>query len=756
MIEQRYRITYFLGGGGAAQVFLARDTQLDRDVAIKVLNQSLAADARFLRRFRAEGRAVAALDHNHIVKVYDYRELPNELEVPYLIMEYLGGGNLRAVLDHGTLDIAQTLGLGIQAAAALDHAARRGVVHRDIKPANLLFGMDGNLKIADFGIARAMSESSPTEQHDALWGTTKYMSPEQSTGRSVTDKTDVYSLALVMVEAISGEVPFVRDNPVATLDARRNHDLVAPPEVGPLAPVIEAAGRRDPDQRCSARELYDALIELSSQFSRPDPIPLAGAVPPAELDAARREAELAAASAAAQAAAPSMTAAEAPNVEPAAAPVATAVVEPPPFVTPAEHGADVEGNESDGEWAEAGAAAAPAQNGQNGQNSENGQNGQNGQDAAGPGAASPAVGGIIDLIDPTTPIPIAVDVTEMLPAPPGASTGGESAAAPSPVPGSSAPALPATDASTDAPVETARSPRLWPWVVASILLVSGLVAGGVYWWTELRIPRNPVLNVIGEDEASAVQSLKDLGFEVAITHTRRDGTVANEVIDQDPEAGTELEEGKTVELTVSLGNTLVALPDLPAGQIDEPTAVAAIDAAELVAGEPQRPFDEAVGVGLVISATPQVAPDASGQVPKGTVIDLVISAGPAPRRVPAGLVGQPIAVVRQLLADTQLGISEVQEFSDQPIDTVLRVSTPEGTEVPRDTVIEVVISKGPELFAVPNVVGETGTRADEILRAAGFTVSAVTGSPSAAVVAQDPAAGTLHVRNTAVRLLTNR
>ena len=173
-------------------------------------------------------------------------------------------------------------------------------------------------------------------------------------------------------------------------------------------------------------------------------------------------------------------------------------------------------------------------------------------------------------------------------------------------------------------------------------------------------------------------------------------------------------------------------------------------------GQRDDPFDETVPAGVLISATPQVAPDATGQVPKSTPVDLVISAGPAPRKVPVGLVGQSAEAASQILASVQLGMNRIDEFSDQPVGTVVRLGQPENTELPRDSAVDVVVSIGPETFPIPDVRGQSGTQAEATLNAAGFSIAGIDGAPSAAVVGQRPQPGELHVKGTAVQLLTSR
>ena len=233
----RYRLLAPIGTGASAHVFLAEDVSLRRRVAVKVLHAALAHDEAFLRRFRAEAQAAAALSHPNIMAVFDWGE---DDDGPYLVLEHLSGGSLRSLLDEGhRLSPSQALAVGLQTARGLDYAHRRGFVHRDIKPANLLFDDEGRLCIADFGLARALAEAAWTEPAGAVVGSARYASPEQARGASLDGKSDVYSLALVLVEAVTGAVPFAADTTIATLMARVDAPLVAPPELGALGPVVE-------------------------------------------------------------------------------------------------------------------------------------------------------------------------------------------------------------------------------------------------------------------------------------------------------------------------------------------------------------------------------------------------------------------------------------------------------------------------------------------------------------------------------------
>ena len=268
----RYRLVAAVGTGASATVYQADDVQLRRRVAVKVLHPYLAEDRAFLRRFQAEAQAAAALSHPNIMAVFDWGA---DEHIPYLVLEYLGGGSLRAMLDRGRLlSPSQALLVGLETSRGLDYAHRRGVVHRDIKPANLLFGEDRRLRIADFGLARAIAEAAWTEPSGVLLGTARYASPEQAKGDPVDGKSDVYSLALTMVESVTGEVPFAGETTVATLMNRLDRLMPVSADLGPLAAVIERAGRPDPAERSTAAELGQGLIAAAEKLPRPAPLAL--------------------------------------------------------------------------------------------------------------------------------------------------------------------------------------------------------------------------------------------------------------------------------------------------------------------------------------------------------------------------------------------------------------------------------------------------------------------------------------------------
>lgn len=266
----RYRLINAIGRGASATVYLAEDSSLRRKVAVKVLHDALAADVQFLQRFRSEARAAASLSHPHVLAVHDW----GDDDVPFLVMEYLGGGSLRSLLDAGErLSPSQAIAVGLEACRGLHYAHRERLVHRDIKPANLLFGDDARLRIADFGLARALADAGWTEP-GALIGTARYASPEQAQGHRLTAASDVYSLGLVLIEALSGSVPFANDTTTGTLMARVENDVPIPDLPEQLAAALQGMTRRNPSERPDSAEAGVALLQAAEGQPRPETLEL--------------------------------------------------------------------------------------------------------------------------------------------------------------------------------------------------------------------------------------------------------------------------------------------------------------------------------------------------------------------------------------------------------------------------------------------------------------------------------------------------
>ncbi len=262
VFDGRYRIMRKLGSGGMADVYLAEDEELGRRVAIKILNDRHANDEQFVERFRREAKNAAGLSHPNIVSIYDRGEAEGTY---YIAMEYLDGRNLKElVVARGPLPIPDTIEATRQVLAALRFAHRKGVVHRDIKPHNVMADADGRLKVTDFGIARA-GVSQMTEAGSII-GTAQYLSPEQARGTAVDQRSDLYSIGIVLYEMLTGQVPFTGDSPVEIAmkhlsDTPRPPSLLRPEIPPDLDMVVLRALAKSPEDRFQTAEEMDEELQ---------------------------------------------------------------------------------------------------------------------------------------------------------------------------------------------------------------------------------------------------------------------------------------------------------------------------------------------------------------------------------------------------------------------------------------------------------------------------------------------------------------
>ena len=286
-VAGHYTITGLLGSGGSAGVYRARDTVMNRTVAIKILSEEAGGTA--LRNFMTEARAAAVLSHPNIVNVYDVLDLSGE---KYIIMEYVCGITLREYLDHhGHLSVKESVNCAHQVLHALHAAHSRGIIHRDIKPGNILITTDGRIKVTDFGIAR-LPDGDSFLMPDRTVGTVHYVSPEQAGGGAVDERSDLYSLGVVLYEMLTGRRPFVAERPadvaMMQISARPEPPSYRNPHV-PLAleKIVLCAMEKDPASR------FDSAAEMIRMLDRlPDDV-LSGRVRPLreEASAYRRAAE---------------------------------------------------------------------------------------------------------------------------------------------------------------------------------------------------------------------------------------------------------------------------------------------------------------------------------------------------------------------------------------------------------------------------------------------------------------------------------
>ena len=262
-INERYEIVKSIGEGGMANVYLAKDIILNRNVAVKVLRGDLSSDDKFIRRFQREALSVSNLSHPNIVEVYDVGEEDNQ---HYIVMEYIDGKTLKQLLKKRTsLTLSEVIDIMTQLTDGISHAHESYIIHRDIKPQNIMIQDDGKIKITDFGIAMALNATQLT-QTNSVMGSVHYLPPEQASGKNATVKSDIYSLGILMYELLTGTVPFKGDNAVEIalkhmkdkIPSIRKQDPSIPQSVENI--IIKSTAKNPRNRYDSAKEMYEDLL----------------------------------------------------------------------------------------------------------------------------------------------------------------------------------------------------------------------------------------------------------------------------------------------------------------------------------------------------------------------------------------------------------------------------------------------------------------------------------------------------------------
>ncbi|NLZ39380.1 MAG: Stk1 family PASTA domain-containing Ser/Thr kinase [Firmicutes bacterium] len=284
ILSNRYQIVEKIGDGGTAFVYKGMDNLLNRHVTIKVLRPEYVSDQDFVRRFRREAQAAASLSHANIVSIYD---VGFENGIHYIVMEYIPGQSLKELIEsQGRLPYRTAAEYAMQIALALNNAHKHGIIHRDVKPHNILISDDGRVKVTDFGIAQAVTASTVTYS-GAILGSVHYFSPEQARGGATGEKSDIYSLGIVLYEMLTGEVPFSGDSPVSIAVKHLQEPFPDAQNIDPDIPdtlnkIIKRAVEKEPEKRYqSAKEMAEELsawLQGREERRTIDPVPVKGEI----------------------------------------------------------------------------------------------------------------------------------------------------------------------------------------------------------------------------------------------------------------------------------------------------------------------------------------------------------------------------------------------------------------------------------------------------------------------------------------------
>jgi serine/threonine-protein kinase len=751
VLAGRYRIVDVLSTGANTVIADALDMESTRPVTFKIVRSELSASDEFRREFRKRADVTTALTHPNIAAVLDWGEVEiNGESTVFWVVEHLSGGSLRDLLDRGRLlEPSQALVVGLEACRALDAAHQRGIAHTELTPSKLVFGADRRLRIVDFGMAELMGREAWSEPATVATHVARYSSPEQALGLEVGPKTDVYALALSLLEAVTGNVPFAAESTVATLAARVGKLMPVSADLGSLASVLERAGRPDADDRSTAAEFGRSLVQAAETLPRPEPIPIVasglfdtsemgrGIDPDAPDGAATGLASAGAAVAA------GVVAAGEPEADPID--VATSIVDE---TDRAGIDADPGNDDPSTDAAVDLPDADPAVDAEPEVTSSGTESVDGGPDteALPPSGVSPAA---IDQNDDALII-----LTDVADPPTGSlqvANGGATEGAPSRDAESGA-ATRVIDPPVDAaPAATAQMPVTVPAAVPpsgelydeerprrrtgvifmlSLLVLVGLAAVAFAAFYLLRTKSYEVPELAGVNKDVALNEIAGNDWVVSIERERSDVEPdADEVIRTFPSAGAVLEEGDPFTLYVSEGPLFRELPDITGASTED--AQATLAALQLLSSVEAEAFDEVAPIGVVLSW--RVIGDesrvAGDEVLPGTNIAFTVSKGPAPRAVPD---------VRGLtLEDAQAAANAVQlsvvagedAFSDDvPVGIIISQDVAPATELPRDGSFTVVRSKGLDLITLPALEGLSYTEAQQALTDAGFTIGSLLGT----------------------------
>ncbi|MFF1304487.1 Stk1 family PASTA domain-containing Ser/Thr kinase [Streptomyces sp. NPDC058307] len=617
----RYELGQVLGRGGMAEVYLAMDTRLGRTVAVKTLRADLARDPSFQARFRREAQSAASLNHPAIVAVYDTGEdYIDGVSIPYIVMEYVDGSTLRELLHSGRKLLPErSLEMTIGILQALEYSHRSGIVHRDIKPANVMLTRNGQVKVMDFGIARAMGDSGMTmTQTSAVIGTAQYLSPEQAKGEQVDARSDLYSTGCLLYELLTVRPPFVGDSPVAVAYQHVREEAQPPsvfdPEITPeMDAIVLKALVKDPNYRYQSADEMRADIEAC-------------------LDG-----------------------------QPVAATAAMGSV---------------------------------------------------------------GYGGYPD-DQPTTALRADGGATTMLP-PMNGDDGGFG-----------------YDDRPDRRRQKKSNTSTILLVVAGILVLVGAILIGKWIFSGSGAGNDQVTvpNLVNQSQGDATSQLGNVDLKLGqITQKPCENTAKGNICEQNPTFGTKVDKNTAVSIVVSTGAPKVAVPSVLGLDVDKATQTLEDDKYQFVVKTKKEVSTEKAGT--VLNQDPELG----AEVEKGSTVTLTIAKAEVKSTVP-DVIDQSCENARaQMQANNLVGnCTQVDTDDTSKIGKVISTTPQAGTQLDKNSSVDIQIGKPKDKVEVPDVRGRTVAQAKQILNNAGFTnIQFANGSdPSdtALVAQQDPGGG---------------
>jgi eukaryotic-like serine/threonine-protein kinase len=705
VLEGRYRVDALLARGGMSSVYSGLDLRLDRPVAIKVMESKFAQDRSFIDRFELEARAAARLHHPNVVAVHDQGV---DGENVYLVMELVAGGTLRDLLHEGPLPVPLAISVLEPVLSALASAHRAGLVHRDVKPENVLIGQGGIVKVADFGLVRAVATAGFTSDSTIL-GTVAYLSPEQVESGAADARSDVYAAGIMCYEMLTGNPPYVGDTPISVAYRHVNDDVPPPSESAANIPaalddLVLRATRRDPALRPSdAAAFLDELVRTRNSLGLhrvpvpvppPAPAPVVG-TPSAPLAPPSRGRHWAEESSTVLSP-PAASVDDATTKVPPSA-LATQFLSPPPPVVDDPLGSTVRTP-----------PVRPGPIGPQGTRALSRAEYQAAQQQAGPPPAG------VGTVDPYA-------------------RGGQPRGAEPP---------PRSRYETQRQ-RARRTMLIW---VAVVLVLAAVLGVAAWWFGSGRWTAVPSIG--GLDPTTAERTLQDADLSGAITQAHNNTVPAGQVVSTTPAIGQRALRGSTITVVISEGKPIV--PDVTPGASPDVVQQEVRKAQLSPRLDPnQNAYNNTVPKGAVVGLNP----GPGTQLDLGSPVVVVVSKGPAPNPIP-NVVGQPHD--QAFAALTQAGFQPYDEPStfDATVagGTVIKTDPAAGaTATTGDNKVGVQVSNA---VAVPALTGQPAAAAQQALQTLGLQaqIQALANDPNGPVVVESPTAGTLVAPGTVVTL----